>query len=66
MYFQFQVSGWMNTQYIKADSWDSAYAEAVHVAAGESNLCGFGKIQGVDLEQAIAEDFNGCLHIPLS
>jgi NTP pyrophosphatase (non-canonical NTP hydrolase) len=21
---------------------------------------------GIDLEQAIAEDFNGCLHIPLS
>ena len=64
MYFQFQVAGWLNTQYVKANSQEEAYAEAVHVAAGESNLYGFGEIKGEELEQAIAEDFNGCLHIP--
>lgn len=63
MYFKFEVSGWINTQYVKADSWKSAYAEAAYVAAGESNLYGFGEIKGKELEQAISEDFNGCLHM---
>ena len=65
-YYQFQVSGWLNTQYVKADSKESAYAEAVHVASGESNLYGFGEISESDIAEAIADDFNGCLHIPLS
>ena len=66
MYFQFQVAGCLNTQYVKADSQEEAYAEAVHVAAGESNLYGFGQIEGKALTAAIAEDFNGSLHIPLA
>lgn len=64
MYFQFQVSGWINTQYVKAESRELAYQEAVHVAAGDSNLYGFSEIEGKDLEEAITNDFGGCLHTP--
>jgi hypothetical protein len=62
MYFQFQASGWLNTQYVKANSFELAYSEAIHVAAGESNLYGFGELIGSDLDKAKEEDFNGCLH----
>jgi hypothetical protein len=63
-YFQFDVAGWLNTQYVKAESQEVAYAEAIHVAAGESNLRRFGVLEGRELEEAIADQFGGCLHTP--
>lgn len=45
MFFEFNVSGWVNTQFVKANSEAQAFEAAVKIAAGENNLFGFRQIE---------------------
>lgn len=62
MFFRFNVSGWLNTQYVEAATEQQAYEEAIRVAAGQDNLYSFCLIEAEELEEAMSESFGGCLH----
>jgi hypothetical protein len=60
--FRFYVSGWENPQYIKANTLYEAYSKAEIVASGKNNYHGLVQLIGAELRDAIANNFNGCLH----
>jgi hypothetical protein len=44
MYFEFNVSGWTNAQFLKASSEAKAFEAAVKIGSGETNIFGFKRI----------------------